>query len=311
MYKWLRALVGISILLLLIYFFDFKEIISEFREINVNWVYLVGLTILGSTLLGAISMFLLVSREDEILFFRFLPVYWASWSIGLVVPGQIGDVASISLLLKRLGFEWSAILARSLVDKVISLSVMLLLAIYGLTYIVKIDQIYSVTIYWVIFGLILFVSIFAWKWKQFAELVKNKKLRVLNLIHKTLEEIVNTILNFPLRVFANVLLTMIKILFIGSAYWFMFKALGYSDLHVWDVIPLVAASSLVAYLPISLNGIGTVELSGILLFSSIGMPEATVLTAFLLLRVLVFILAWVPTSLVLFFARETTGNAFS
>lgn len=310
MYKVLRAFVGISILFFLIYFFDVKEIVNKFQDIDFKWVYLVGLAILASTLLGSVSMFLLVSREDEISFFHFLPVYWVSWSVGLVVPGQVGDVASISYFMKRLGFEWKVILARSLVDKVISLLIMLALAVYGLTYITDIE-LYGKTMLWMVLGLIVFGVFVSWKRKQLIELIKVEKFKIIGFFQKTLEEVLVTISNHPIRVCVNFLLTTIKILLIGCAYWFMFKALGQDNISIWEVVPLVAASSLAAYLPISLNGIGTVEFAGILLFSFIYIPEATVLVAFILLRMIVLFLAWVPASFVLFFAREATGNSFS
>jgi len=311
MNKWLRAFVGVSIIFLLVYIFDYKEIVNAFRNIDIRFVFLVGLVIMGSTLFGAIGMYLLVSRGNEILFSRFLPVYWASWAIGLVVPGQVGDVASISLLLKRLGFEWSVILARSLVDKVITLFIMLALAIYGLIFFAKVDQINSKAILWIIFWLVLVSTLFIWVQRRFVKKINSKKSKILRFISRTLKEIVDTVLNYPFRVIANILITFFKITLIGSAYWFMFKALGHADISLWEVIPLVAASSLIAYLPISLNGVGTVEITGILLFSYIGLPETMVLTTFLSMRLIVFLLAWLPASLILLIAREPASNTLS
>lgn len=311
MHPWLRALVGVSILFLLIYLLDFRKIASEFSDVNIYLVYLVVLTILGATMLGAIAMFLIVSRESEILFSRFLPIYWMSWSVSLVVPGQIGDIASISILLKRLGFEWSVILARSLVDKVISLLIMSALAIYALTKIVKINQYNSNALFSFAAVLVVVSLLLIAKRNIIAGYFKNKKHKVINFVRRAIAETRSTILFYPKRVIANIFLTTVKISLIGLAYWFMFNALGENDISVWSVIPLVAASSLVAYVPISLNGIGTVELTGIFLFSSIGLSEPTVLTAFLLLRGLVFALAWLPTSVLMLVNRKVADDSLS
>jgi uncharacterized membrane protein YbhN (UPF0104 family) len=91
-------------------------------------------------------------------------------------------------------------------------------------------------------------------------------------------------------------LTSVKIGAIGVAYWALFLALGFSE-DLFVIIPLVAASSIVAYAPVSVNGIGTVEAVGILLFSSVGIPETAVLSAYVTLRFLVLILAWGPAGL--------------
>lgn len=307
----MRLFTGAIILLLLIVIFDFGEIIDQFRTVNTNWIYLVGLSILSSTIIGAVGMYLLVSRKNELVFFQFLPVYWMSWSIGLVVPGQVGDIASISYLLNRLGLEWKIILARSLVDKVISMLIILILAIYGLVFILKIDAITNEALVGSLAISALFLLIIVYKWEFIKNYLLKKKSKIIDFFHITTKEILHTVSRFPIRVFINSILTMLKVTLIGLAYWFMFKALGYSKLEFWDVLPLVAASSIIAYIPVSFNGIGTVELTGVLLFSTIGLPEAAIFTAYLLLRFTVFILAWVPASLILLFTKERTSNAFS
>lgn len=310
MYTWIRALVGISILFLLLYLFDFKEIISAIRYIDAVLICGVALAIIAATLVGAVAMFLIVSRGKEILFSRFLPIYWMSWAVSLVVPGQIGDIASISILLKRLGFEWNVIVARSLVDKIISLLVMLALAIFALINIVKLNQFNSDILLWVIAAIAVIFIMSVIKRKDISDIFKSKKGGAVGFVRRCVEEFRDIILNYPERVIANLFLTTLKVSLIGSAYWIMFKAFGEVDISIWSVIPLVAASSLVAYVPISLNGIGTVELTGIFLFSSIGLSESTVLTAFLLLRVLVYALAWLPTAALMLVTRKAANDPF-
>ena len=307
----MRLLTGIIILFLLIVIFDFREIINQLKTVNTNWIYLVGLSILSSTILGAVGMYLLVSRNNELVFSQFLPVYWMSWSIGLVVPGQVGDIASISYLLNRLGLEWKIILARSLVDKVISMLIILILAIYGLVFISKIDAPSNEILVGFLAITALFLLINIYKWELVKKYLLKKKSKIIDFFHVTLQEIVNTIRSYPIRVFINSILTILKVTLIGLAYWFMFKALGHSKIEFWDVLPLVAASSIIAYIPVSFNGIGTVELTGVLLFSTIGLPEAAIFTAYLLLRFTVFFLAWLPASLILLFTKERASNAFS
>jgi uncharacterized membrane protein YbhN (UPF0104 family) len=83
----------------------------------------------------------------------------------------------------------------------------------------------------------------------------------------------------------------------GGAYWMAFSALGEKGHAFWAVTSLAMAAGLVAYLPISLNGIGTVEASGVAVFGILGIPPATVLAAYLVLRLLVFAVAWIPTAI--------------
>ena len=309
--KWLRVFIGLSILLALLLGFDFKKIISELSSIDSTWVYLAGVSIVASTLLGAFSMFLIVSRGEEISFFKFLLVYWSSWAVGLVVPGQVGDIASISFLLRRWGFDWSSMLARSLVDKVITFIIMIIIAAYGITFIARGYFTLSKSTIWTILAATALVFILVYNWDYLKRLFRSKTYKSISIIEVICKEVVSTFYSYPLIVTANSAITVLKIVLIGLAYWLIFKALGNMNLSFWEVLPLMAASSLIAYLPISFNGIGTVELTGIILFSSIGVPEITILSAFLLLRLLVFILAWVPTALIFFFSEKITSKALS
>jgi len=65
-------------------------------------------------------------------------------------------------------------------------------------------------------------------------------------------------------------------------------------------VTIVAISSgLVAYLPLSANGIGTVEMAGAGLFGEIGVSLPVVLSMYVLLRLANILLAWVPAALLM------------
>ncbi len=117
----------------------------------------------------------------------------------------------------------------------------------------------------------------------------------------------------PVLLSLNFLLTVLKICLTGAAYWCMFNALGFPQASVLEIAPLVAITSLVAYLPISFNGIGTAEAAGIAVFGSVGMPPAAVLGTYLILRVLGLASAWIPAAswLLLVRRREARGQNIS
>jgi hypothetical protein len=64
---------------------------------------------------------------------------------------------------------------------------------------------------------------------------------------------------------------------------------------------------LVAYLPVSFNGIGTVELAGVALFGTVGVPAAAVFSGYMALRAMVLVIAWVPAGLFLLHTGKQTG----
>jgi uncharacterized membrane protein YbhN (UPF0104 family) len=126
-------------------------------------------------------------------------------------------------------------------------------------------------------------------------------------IGRTTKEFLTAIKSAPGAIALNAMLSLIKIGLTGSAYWTMFAALGYDHQPIWPIVSYATLAGLVAYLPISFNGYGTVEAAGLMLFGQLGIPAAIVLAAYLGLRLLVLALAWLPSLLFLLFARKTTS----
>ena len=80
-------------------------------------------------------------------------------------------------------------------------------------------------------------------------------------------------------------ITFFRVLVLGCAYWFAIRAYGPPSFFLHTLcLPIMAG--LVAYIPISFNGLGTVEVSLVFLFDKIGLEAAQVISAALTLRVL-------------------------
>ena len=97
-----------------------------------HWVIAAAFSIIFATLLGAFNAYILLDRQNSIRWTIFLPIYWLAWAASLITPGQIGDIATISTLLKKQKIDWHLSLGRSLLDKLISFIVMAALASIGL-----------------------------------------------------------------------------------------------------------------------------------------------------------------------------------
>lgn len=206
-------------------------------------------------------------------------------------PGQVGDVATLSVIMKKRGLDISRTLGRSLIDKLISFIIMLGFAAWGILTLPNL----KITGYW--YFVILIVPIFLliyWQRVYIIQAFSQLQPKLMDFMIRIVKEIQQVTWHYPRLVMANIVLTCVKISLAGTSYWYAFQALGYADVALWRVIPLVAASSLVAYLPISFNGIGTVEIAGVALFSTIDITESSVLSAYLTLRFLVIFVAWGP-----------------
>ena len=95
----------------------------------------------------------------------------------------------------------------------------------------------------------------------------------------------------------NATLTLAKMALTGLAYFVVLRDTVAEAPSYLTITAIAHGAGLVAYLPISFNGLGTVEVSAIGLFAILGVSADGVLAAYLILRVLTLILAWVPALL--------------
>jgi uncharacterized membrane protein YbhN (UPF0104 family) len=259
-----------------------------------RWLALAGTCIAASTLLGGYNAFLLVNRGGELTWRQFLPVYWIAWAAGLLVPGQVGDIATTAALLRRHAMDWRHVLGRSVLDKVISLLIIgalgvagLLVGLYGWPAPARLGAALSAAAAGLVVLIVLARTGIARGRRVGAGGVRDQFMSVLLELRDTLAE-------QPLRIGANFALSIVKAALIGTAYWAALLAMGAETLLWARTVMLASASSLLAYVPVTLNGIGVVEAAGVTLFGRLGVAAAIVLSAYLALRALVILIAGVP-----------------
>lgn len=307
--KWVRFVAGLSLLSALVVVVGGQDIVRLAKQMDVRWVLAAAVCIVVATLIAAVNVHLFITRHSAIPFDRFLGGYWIAWAVGLIVPGQIGDIASLSIWLKSRGFAVDASVGVSLLDKLISLFWMLSLGTFGV--LISGGYVTTVVHHWVVAVALLVVAgggvLFACRGTDFVAWLKSRS----GFLPRVASLVFDTISGATTRVWVNVLLSLVKLAVVSAAYWCVFRALGFDGLDLQTVVPLVAASSLVAYIPVSLNGIGTVELTALFLFGALGIPSAGVLSAYVLLRLLTFVLAWAPTLLLLTFSSPKTRHALN
>jgi uncharacterized membrane protein YbhN (UPF0104 family) len=300
-----RAGFGVVLLVALVYYFDLTEVVKKFALFDQRWVLLAAVLVVASTLISAVNLHLFMNQEGKLPFANFLPLYWISWAIGIVLPGQGGDIASIAAMLRRRGMAWQVSFARSLLDKLISLALMLAFAMAGMFTLVRVEWNSGRIGTAIAVGAALMAGGY-WGRNLIVKYFNPTYHGWRGFVARTSTELVATIKGNPEKVLLNFFLTTVRIIITGLCYWSMFAALQYSDLDILKVIPMVAITSVVAYLPISFNGIGTVEITGVTVFSTLGMEPASILSAYLALRLLVICLAWLPAGIWLLTSTKNT-----
>lgn len=290
-------------LFLLLVYFDPKTVIFEIKKLSPFCTTVICILIVSFTILGAYNSYLIINLEKRLKFSDYIPIYWASWAFALILPGQVGDITTLSIIMKKHGLDISKTLGRSLIDKLISFIITGVFAIIGITSLPNLN----IVSYWQFFILItLFLFIYSQRKSILFHLpqVQPKLIKFLNQVKNEARKVVQ---KHPLKLGGNIILTLCKTILTGIIYWYVFQSLGYKETTILQITPLVAACSLIAYLPISINGIGTTEIAGIFFFSTVGISETSVLSTFIVLRFLIFIIGWTPVILYFLFRKTLKG----
>jgi len=114
--------------------------------------------------------------------------------------------------------------------------------------------------------------------------------RLMRFIHNLSTQLIFFAKHHPFLLLINFLLTLLKLGLVMFCYHAMLTALDYT-LSVWKVGLAALASGIVGYIPVSIQGLGTVEAVALLNFKTLGVNSADVLVCYLLLRSNNYILA--------------------
>jgi uncharacterized membrane protein YbhN (UPF0104 family) len=279
------------------------ELGSVLRGVDVRLLLLATLLSLVATVLGACNSYLFVSINHPVGMRAWLGYFWLGWAVGLVMPGQVGDVGLLSWLMKRRGMRWTHSLGRLFLDKLVSLMVMALLALWGLLDVLGRLELAAQSVFTGLCGLVSGVVLLALSYRL--PPVRRMVEHGINV----LREAIGVARRYPQRLLLNVVLTLLKVVILSLSFWFVFKAVGLHTVAFPLLLRLMAVGSLVAYLPLSVNGVGTVEVTAIALFALYGVEPAPVLAAYLVARALTLALALIPALLGLATAAVLRGQS--
>lgn len=296
-----KILFSVSILLILVWYVDIRELTSQLGNIDPLWLGIATIVLCLSVMLGGFNLYFILGIDQKIGFFPYLKIFWFSWAVAQFIPAQIGDILSMSTLLKRQGLDLHAVVSRVLIDKFISLIVVGIYGGMGLIIIISPKLPIPLLVFFpVLFLLIALIVIVLFFLRSF------KQVRFPLIRH--LAEIVDKFLVFfqryPEYVIINLLLTMVKIAAMSFTIWLLFYGLGVSNVGILDVIMLNCIVLMVGLIPVSVNGLGTMEAAAVILFATLGVGNTDTAAAFILYRILAIVLSCLPSGYWLLFSSK-------
>jgi len=289
-----KMLMALALVVFLVISIGVENIISTFASVNPKYVTLVVSCLTLLLFIGAFNVWVILKSIYPVPFRSFLKVYFYSWTISLITPGQAGD-ASLILLLKKDNIPMRDTGTAYIVDKIITLGFFFFIAWYGsYNFIPELKDIW-IPVLSAGFILLIFTFLII-KFFPVKTPLTNKSKKLFDAII-----IKSKILKKKWYILVvNVMLTLMKWLVLSLCYMVAFLAFDvYVEWPEIGIIPIL--STLVGYIPISIGGIGTVELTATHLFSKVGVEESVVLSAYLLLRSMQYIMAII---LLIFFSSK-------
>lgn len=284
--NWLYLRVGVATLLLVLLFVavGVDAVVDCFKTIELRFVGIMTLFLVLLVLLGALNVWLILNAIHVCPFRVFFRSYLSSWATGLITPGQAGD-ASMILFLKAVGVPLRCAATAYMIDKMITLVYFLGVAWYGSCVLMphfgqtrKILLLAALLLGLCVYGAVRFLPAKTWS---------HMPLR--GSLSALAGEFGRFRTKWPVLVI-NTVITTVKWLVVAVCFHTAFLAFGVQV--AWPaiaVIPILA--TLVGYIPVSVAGIGTVEVTAVYLFAAVGVEQAVVLSSYLLLRCLQYLLA--------------------
>jgi uncharacterized membrane protein YbhN (UPF0104 family) len=277
---------GVAVIAGLLYWAGSDAVVAALQRCRPMDVAATGLIVALATVLGAWNCHRIAELDRTVSFPEFLPLFWRSWAVGITMPGQVADFLATLWQLHGRATDLNFVAGRLLADKAVTLSLTLvLLALLPFVLGLRRFHVGGLEV-----GAIVVICAVGYVLRRSALRARVWRSRAIAPIAAGLQ------VPFKLLV-ANTLVTCAKLLLSGLAYWTILRAVSPDTPDLMTTTVISQTAGLVAYLPISFNGLGTVELSAIALFGACGMDRASILSAYLILRATTMAAAWTPALL--------------
>ena len=282
----LRISIGIILLLAIYIKIGIGDLVSNISKANPLILSLTVIMLILSYFFAALNIKIITDFIRSLPYFLVWKYYALSWAIGLFFPGKLGEF-SLAFFLKKNRFSMGEGIAVALIDKMITVACLGFLAVIG----------FFIYVGYIAAGY-LFISLIA-LFLAFIFLVSNKTIRIFirkNILRKYESKFSGFYRNFQgilrkkSKIFLNILLTFIKWFFGSLAVFFVFLSLG-TNVSIFQIYIINAVLTIVALIPITISGSGTVELAAIPLYALGGVSADITISAYLLIRIINYLMA--------------------
>jgi len=239
-----------------------KQVFAEvFASIDLYW-FLLSLT--GVVLvLGVKSLrWRLLLKAEECPYSRLnsFIAYMASFTIGLITPGRLGEIARLYYVREDTGISFYRSFKTLVADRIFDFAILIWFGLTGMLYFYRVAGNVSAWVY--LAGSAVFMlacwAVMAWLMQRFV--AENSARTALRFTRETWNQM------FERRMLAPWLLTLLAYVLFYSANYFIFNSISV-PLSLIDIGFILSLMSLATLIPVSLAGFGTREASLVFLLS--------------------------------------------
>ncbi len=283
-----KVLITTGLIAYLMYSCNIAMLAATLSNINISSAILTSVMLLLVFIIGGVNLWLMLNSIANIPLRAFIQSYSYGSAINLLTPGQLGDI-SVALFLKQHGIFYSRSTLAYIIDKAISMVCILLIGYMGYRFILKQYVgswwILGIPLTCIVASIISVVLIVYMPYKH--ERIGRARQFIINMYNEFMVWD-----NKYSAMLLNIMLTIIKWFIVSCAYYMAFYSFGVKV--AWPevgIIPII--STLIGYIPISVGGIGTVELCAVYLFSLISIDRVYVIDVYIFLRAITYLQAGV------------------
>jgi len=279
-------IIGIILLIYTVYNLDILKIIDSFLLISPIFI-LISLTLTLPRILIRNYVWRIIQKEHNIklTYFQSLKIFLIGYFYGSFTPGYIGQLMRVPYMKEKTGDPYGKLFVNSLIETIVhSISLFAMIFLGALLVLGTYPELFIIIVIWLI--IMFFILLYFLKKdrgeKLFYFLIKYL---VPNKLKDNFYRFVNTFYNdFPKikGLIIPVILGIITWIIIFSQEYIIVIALGLEIPYLYFML-LFPIANVVGYIPITFAGLGTRELTAIIIFSTLFLvPEAEIFVVSLL-----------------------------
>jgi hypothetical protein len=307
--KWI-PIVGIGIFIYLLIKLDITQVFGEFKTLNWNYILIALILVTVFLAVQTLKWFILAKRQKiNVPFREAIKIDLISNFYGFVTPSKIGSIVRTDYL-KKYGGDTGKGISNFVLDKFLDLS-SLCLIIMGFGFLINQKLVSENYFYFVLILFVIMASLFLIFYKKsntrFLLKIIYRKLIPERLKEKTrmlFESFYKDIPSLGFLLFAFIV-NLLNWIINYTIMYFIGLALGI-DVKISYFLMILPISTLVAQIPITINGLGTRELTMIGLFSLLGVSAVKV---FSMSIIGIIIMSIIPSLIaILFLIKKVPKN---